>query len=80
MPHEVYSAIVHAVKHGRLAEPFTKEDFQASCPGFGHGTYNAFLDKHALGNPAGTSELFERVSPGTFICVRPFKYGLDDSS
>src|SRR5437773_5542678 len=45
-----------------------------ACPGFGKGTYNAFLDKHSVGNPGDNSELFVRVSPEKFRCVRPFKY------
>jgi hypothetical protein len=76
MAHRVYEAIVRAVKNRSLNEPFTRDDFQASCPGFGKGTYNAFLDKHAVGNPGGNSELFLRVGAGKFKCVRPFKYGL----
>lgn len=76
MAHEVYRAIVEAVKSERLKEPFSKSDFWRACPGFGRGTYQAFLDKHRAGNPGGYSELFERVKPGLFSCVRPFRYGL----
>ncbi len=76
MAHRVYKAIVNAVKVGSLAEPFSKYDFETTCPGFGAGTYNAFLDKHSEGNPGGNSELFERVSPGKFRCLRSFRYGL----
>ena len=76
MAHEVYQAIVNAVNSGVLVEPFSKSDFAVACPGFGAGTYNAFLDKHSLGNPGGNSELFERLSPGQFKCLRPFRYGL----
>ncbi len=76
MAHRVYEAIVSAVRTGRLIEPFSQEDFRSTCPGFGKGTYNAFLDKHAVGNPGNNSELFERVSPGQFKCVRPFKYSV----
>lgn len=76
MAHKVYSAIVTAIKNGTLQEPFTKSDFRKACPGFGDGTYNAFLDKHSKGNPGGNSELFERVAPGKFRCLRPFRYGL----
>jgi hypothetical protein len=74
--HRVYGAIVRTIKSGALVEPFSKADFEASCPGFGAGTYNAFLDKHARGNRGGNTELFERVSPGKFKCARPFRYGL----
>jgi len=74
--HRVYEAIVKAVKSGTLTESFSKDDFEAACPGFGSGTYNAFLDKHSQGNPGGASELFERVSAGRFRCLRPFHYGL----
>ena len=76
MGHKVYSCIVKAIKNGKLKEPFTKVDFRSVCPNFGVGTYNAFLDKHRVGNPGGQSELFEKVSPGKFKLVRPFKYGL----
>lgn len=76
MSHEVYAAIVKAIETGRLAEPFTTRDFEESCPGFGSGTYNAFLYKHRLGNPGGNSELFRRVGPGQFECLRPLKYAL----
>jgi hypothetical protein len=75
MTHKVYKAIIKAIKAGELTEPFTKQDFQMCCPGLGDGTYNAFLPKHAKGNPGGNSELFERVRPGQFRCLRPFKYG-----
>ena len=76
--HRVYQAIVEAVKDGRLKEPFSKEDFHLACPGFGEGTYNAFLYKHRKGNPGGVSELFEQVSTGHFILLRPIKYGIGD--
>lgn len=76
MTHKVYSAIVQAVRSGKLKEPFTSADFEARCPGFRHGTYNAFLAKHRRANPGGNSELFERESPGQFRCIRPFNYGL----
>jgi hypothetical protein len=76
MGHEVYSAIVGAVRDRRLSEPFTSSDFEAACPGFGPGTYNAFLHKHRRGNPGGNSELFELVAPGKFRCLRPYRYGL----
>jgi hypothetical protein len=52
MAHKVYGAIVKAIRSGRLKEPFSKKDFENSCPGLGHGTYNAFLDKHAVDNPS----------------------------
>lgn len=65
-----------AIGAGWLREPFSNEDFKNACPGLGAGTYKAFLHKHAVGNPGHASELFMRVSPGHFKCVRPFKYGL----
>ena len=76
MARTVYRAIVAAVRNGRLREPFSNSDFRSACPRFGEGTYNAFLHKHAVANPGGASELFERVSKGNFRCVRPFRYGL----
>ncbi len=74
--HRVYSNIVKAVKAGSLKEPLDSRAFRQKCPGFADGTYNVFLGKHALGNPGGNSELFERVAPGKFRVIRPFKYGL----
>lgn len=76
MAHRVYEAIVQAVKRGDLPEPFGRPGFRKCCPGLGTGTYQAFLDKHARGNPGRNSELFERVAPGQFRCLRPFRYGL----
>ena len=75
MPHRVYSSIVTAVRSASLREPFSARDFRNACPGFGQGTYSAFLYKHREGNPGGASELFILVAPGLFKCNRPFKYG-----
>lgn len=74
--HTVYAAIVSAVRSGKLAEPFSQANFRRACPGFGKGTYRAFLHKHSRGNPGGYTELFERVSPGRFKLLRPIRYGL----
>ena len=74
--HKVYSAIVAAVKAGKLIEPFTNDDFRRACPGLGEGTYQAFLHKHRKGNPGGVSELFELTNPGKFRLLQPFRYGL----
>lgn len=76
MRHTVYKSIVQAIKAEKLSEPFTRKTFMTACPGFGKGTYNAFLYKHVKGNRRGDSELFERVAPGRFRCLRPFKYNL----
>lgn len=80
MAHKVYDAIVGAIRDGRLIEPFDQADFRSSCPELGEGTYNAFLSKHARGNPGNNTELFERVSKGKYVCVRPFLYGLEQES
>ena len=76
MAHKVYNEIIRAIRLGKLREPFGESEFRAACPSLGEGTYRAFLHKHAIGNPSGATELFRRVSPGRFRCVRPFKYGL----
>lgn len=76
MKHKSYEPIVKAIKAGVLTEPFTIQDWRMACPGVPNGTYNAFLHKHAKGNLGGNSELFERIAPGQFKCLRPFKYGL----
>ena len=75
--HAVYSRIVCEVKNRTLKEPFTVADFQNACPGFGRGTYKAFLYKHSVGNAVGNTELFDKVAPGKFIAIKPYKYDLD---
>ncbi len=75
MGHRVYQSIVKQVRAGSLKEPFSEDNFRVACPGFRYGTYNAFLWKHTEGNRK-TSELFEKVAPGMFRCLRPFRYGL----
>ena len=72
--HKVYIEIVKAIKRGRLKEPFSNNDFKNACPGFGEGTYNAFLWKHRKGNLQGESELFELTEPNTFRLIQPIKY------
>lgn len=74
--HAVYAAIVKAVKTGKMKEPFGVNEFRSACPGFGEGTYNAFLYKHRKGNPGEASELFDMVDKGCFRLIKPFKYGL----
>jgi hypothetical protein len=74
--HLVYSKIIKAMKSRNLVEPFSINDFRFACPGFGNGTYKAFLYKHRKGNPSGNIELFDLVAPGKFRLSRPFLYGL----
>ena len=74
--HGVYSVIVQAVKSGQLKEHFGNQEFRSCCPGFGEGTYNAFLYKHKVGNRGNNSEFFEQVSKGKFRLHRPLKYGM----
>ncbi len=76
MRHRTYAAIVKAVKAGTIKEPFTVKDLRNGGLGIPDGTCGTFPHKHALGNPDSQSELFERVAPGKFRCVRPFRYGL----
>lgn len=76
MDHKVYKKIITALEKGILKEPFSNKDFRKNCPGFGNGTYNAFLWKHKKGNTKRNSELFEQVGTNLFMIMRPFKYGL----
>lgn len=76
MAHNVYRSIVEAVREKRMKEPFTADEFRRVCPGFGAGTYQAFLWKHSKDNPGGQSELFEKVARGSFQILRPIKYEL----
>lgn len=74
--HKVYAALVGAVNAGQIVEPFSAAEFRVKCPGFAEGTYRAFLWKHSGGgeSAAKDSVLLERVLPGRFKLVRPFKY------
>lgn len=60
MKHKIYSAIVQAVNDGRLVEPFGTKEFRKNCPGFGEGTYQAFLYKHKIGNKKNYSVLLNK--------------------
>ncbi len=72
--HKVYRALIDAVKRGQLEEPFGVKEFRTSCPNLGKGTYRAFLWKHSVGNGKET-ELFDKVAPGRFKLIRPFRNG-----
>lgn len=65
------SQICEAVRSGRLAEPFNAADVRKACPGWADRTYSNFPSKHRIGNPSGTTELFEQVAPGSFRPVQP---------
>jgi len=60
------SEIYAAVRGGRLKEPFTADTARRACPGWADATYRVFFNKHRVGNPGGTTELFVRVAPGRF--------------
>ena len=57
-----------------MIEPFSIKDFRIACPGFGNGTYRAFLYKHKLGNNGNMTELFEQIGVNRFVVLRPYKY------
>jgi hypothetical protein len=61
--------IYAAVRSGRLKEPFGPDDVRRACPGWAQRTYTNFLSKHAVGNPSQTSELFQRVGPGSYRTI-----------
>jgi len=65
----IIQTIDAALSSGKLAEPFSNRDFQRACPGFGKGTYQAFLWKHRRGN-GGTTELFKLMAPNQFTRIR----------
>lgn len=75
MKHRACSAIVAAIDDRSLEGLFSAAAFESACSGLGAGTYHASLDKHVEGNGSGNSELFQRVSPGLFRCLRPLKCG-----
>lgn len=63
---EFASDVYAAVRTGRLKEPFNGAAVKIACPGWAERTYFNFMPKHRRGNPSGTSELFERVAPGSY--------------
>jgi len=65
----IVTAIDTALASGILGEPFSNDDFRRACPGFGKGTYNAFLWKHRRGN-GKTTELFDLIGPNQFKRIR----------
>lgn len=67
---ETYQAVVEAVTKGALTEPFSTADLRRACPGFGDGTYRAFLWKHSTQGKVDAP--LERVAPGRFRLRRPF--------
>src|SRR5262245_13177122 len=75
--HDVYTALVDAVAKGSLKEPFSAADFRHACPGFGEGTYRAFLWKHSATDEKNT-RLLEKVAPGKFRLARPLRYGVEE--
>ena len=66
----IVKSIDAALVNGSLREPFSSEDFHRACPGFGKGTYNAFLWKHSIGNQGGQTELFVKIGANQFKRVR----------
>jgi len=66
----VVEAIDAALKSGRLTEPFSNREFAVACPGFGRGTYNAFLWKHRRNNPDGKTEDFVQLGRNQFCRKR----------
>ena len=70
MAGKIVRSIEAAVRAGRLQQPFSTEDFEAACPGFGRGTYQAFLWKHREGNPGGYTEHFRLVGLNRFVLLR----------
>ena len=60
------SEIYAAVRSGRLKEPFSAGTAKRACPGWAARTYQNFFNKHRVGNPSRTTELFVRVAPGQF--------------
>lgn len=63
---KILSSIEKAISNGSLPRQFTSNDFKKACPGFGKGTYNAFLWKHREGNPGEKPEYFRKIDRGLF--------------
>lgn len=62
---EVYAA----VRCGTLAQPFSAESVKRACPGWAERTYRNFFNKHRVGNPSGTTELFVRRASNQFEII-----------
>ena len=66
----IVESLRKAVASGNLSEPFSAADFRVACPGWGHGTYNAWLYKHREGNPGGYRPYVRRVGRGKFVLIK----------
>lgn len=66
----ILQSIQQAVANGRLREPFSASDFREACPGWGQGTYNAWLWKHYTGNPGGYRSYVRRLAKGKFELIK----------
>lgn len=64
------SEIYAAVRKGQLKEPFGPADVKRACPGWAERTYSVFLPKHRVGNPSGTTELFEQLPSGLYRTLK----------
>jgi hypothetical protein len=60
------SQVYAAVRTGKLTEPFSAQTAKRACPGWAENTYHNFFNKHRIGNPSGTTEMFIQVAPGQF--------------
>ncbi len=72
---DVYKSIVKAVKSGKLKEPFSKDDIYKACKAddLKVSTCDSYPTKHLKGKK---KEYFDKVSPGKYKLLRPFKNGL----
>jgi len=74
--HPLFGAIVEALKAGQICEPFTCGEVENACPALREGLSQGFLDAHAVGNPEGNPELFEKVEPGKYRCSKIGDYAI----
>jgi len=63
---EFATNVYRAVEEGRLKEPFDAAALRQACPDWADRTYRNFPPKHRVGNPSGTTELFEQVGHGLY--------------
>ena len=58
--------IIAAVAVGRLDPEFKAADVMRACPDYHEYTYSSCLARHAIENPYGNHEYFERVARGVY--------------
>jgi len=66
----IYKTIRRLIREGILAEPFRVDSVQRVSNVLARSP--SFISKHAIGNPGGYTEYFERVGPGLYRLIEQY--------